>query len=115
MFLLALNFSRGAQAAPSCSPGLRLPPQCLINLFGIESHDYRTINDDHGSGHIPEFLEVGQGARILRDVLLLELYALLRKILLRLVAEHSAMLRVDDDVLHLFSPCAGFVPLVSNR
>ena len=93
----------------------RLTPQSLINLIGVESHNDRTINDNHRSGHVPEFLEIGQGARILRYVPLLKLYALLRKILFRLVAEHSPTLGINDDILRHLSPPDGLVPLASKR
>src|SRR5437016_11376743 len=104
----------------------KLTPNRLINLLGVESHDDRTINENHRSGHVPEFLEIGQGVRVLRYVPLLKLYALLRKILFRLVAEHSPMLGINDDVHH-FSPIdvfvslyskswiASFVPLITSR
>ena len=65
--------------------------------------------------NVPEFLEIGQGARILRYVPLLKLYALLQKILFRLGAEHSPMLGINDDVLHHFPPPDGFVLLASKR
>src|SRR2546425_599540 len=59
----------------------------------------RAVDDNHRSGHVTEFLELGQCAAILSYVPLLELYALLRKILFRLIAEHSPALRINDDVL----------------
>ena len=43
-------------------PDPKLTLKRLINPLGIESHDDHTINDDHRSGHITEFLEIGQGA-----------------------------------------------------
>jgi len=58
------------------------------------------------------YLEIGEGPRIMRYVSLLKLCPLLRKILFRLVAEHSPMLGINHDVpRHLSSP-AGVVPLV---
>ena len=100
-----------ADGAFTAAATFNLALKCLINLVGVESHNYRTINDDHGSGHIPKFRQIGQGDRVLRYVLLLKLYAFLRKTLLRLVAEHSPVLGINDDVLHLVSPPVGFVPL----
>jgi hypothetical protein len=50
----------------------------------------------------------------LRYVPLLKLYALLRKILFRLIAEHSPALGINDDVLCHFSPPAGVVPLAQQ-
>jgi hypothetical protein len=76
----------------------------LINFVSIESHDDRTVDDNHRSSHVTKFLEIGQGARILRDVPFLKLYALLRKILFRLTAEHSAVLGINDDAFCHFSP-----------
>jgi hypothetical protein len=102
-------------ARPLVVPGLKLTLKRLINLLGVESHDDRTINDNHRSGHITEFLEIGQGAGVLCYVPLLKLYAFLRKILFRLVAEHSPMLGINDDVLRHSAPPAGFVPLASKR
>ena len=87
----------------------------LINLVRVESHNRRAVDDNHRRGHVTKFLELGQGAGILRYVSLLELYALLRKILFRLIAKHSPALRINDDVLCHFSPPAGFVPLASKR
>jgi hypothetical protein len=51
----------------------------------------------------------------LRYVLLLKTDAFLRKILFRLVAEHSPMLGINEYVLHHCPPPAGVVPLVSKR
>ena len=45
----------------------------LINLRCIESNDDRAVNHNHWSGHVTKFLEIGQGARILRYVPLLKL------------------------------------------
>jgi hypothetical protein len=87
----------------------------LVNVSCVESHYDGTINDNHRSGHITEFLEIGQGARILRYVLLLKFDALLRKILFRLVAEHSPMLGINDDILRHCPPPAGVAPLVRKR
>ena len=87
----------------------------LVNLVSVKSHNDRTVDDNHRSGHVTKFLEIGQGARILRYFPLLELYALLRKILFRLIAEHSPMLGINDDVLGHFSPPAEFAPLASKR
>src|ERR1700732_3449328 len=109
--VLRESYNTGFEAVPW--QWVCLAPQCLINLVGIESHNYRTVNDHHGSGHKPKSLQIGQGARVLRYVLLLKLYALLRKIFFRLVAEHSPVLGINDDVLHLLSPPVGFVPLAS--
>ncbi len=102
-------------ARPLELPGPMLTLECLINLVGVESHDYRAINNNYRSGHVTEFFEIRQSARILRYVLLLKMCAFLRKILLRLIAEHSAMLGINDDVLHLLSPYVRFAPLVSKR
>ena len=93
----------------------RLTLEFPINLLCVESHDDRTVNDNHGSGHVTKFLEIGKGARILRYVPLLKLHAFLRKILFRLVAEHSSMLGINHDVLRHSSPPDGVVPLASKR
>ena len=93
----------------------RLTLKLPINLLCVESHDDRTVNDNHRSGHVTKFLEIGKGARILRYVPLLKLHAFLRKILLRLVAEHSPMLGINHDVLRHSPPPAGVVPLASKR
>jgi hypothetical protein len=121
--------------------GKQLISKRLINLVSVESHNHRAVDDNHRSCHVTEFFELGQCARILRYVPLLELYALLRKILFRLIAkltgqiclllafqrsvpesnslagyaEHSSALGINDDVLCHFSPSAGFVPLTSKR
>ena len=87
----------------------------FINLRGVKSHNYGFIDNNDRSRHVSKSFEVDQGAWVLRDILLLKLYSLLRKILLRLVAEHSAVLRIDDDALHLFSPWIGLVPLARKR
>ena len=87
----------------------------FINLDWIKANNHCAINDNNRSGHLPKFLRIGQSARILRDVPLLKLYSLLRKILFRLIAEHSPMLGVNDDVLGHFSPPAEFAPLASKR
>jgi len=80
----------------------------VINFRGVESDYDRTVNDNHGSGQITEFLEVSQGGGILRHVPLLKLQALLRKILFRLIAEHSSMLGVEHDAFrHSLPPGAG--------
>ncbi len=102
-------------ARPPRAPGLKLTLKRLINLVGVESHDDRAINDNHRSGHVTKFLEIGQGARVFRYVPLLKLYALLRKILFRLIAEHSRMLGINDDVLRHSSPPDEFVRLASKR
>ncbi len=94
-------------------PNLAFKP--LINLLGVESNNDRTVDDNHWSGHVTKFLKVGQSAGILRYVSLLELYALLRKILLRLIAEHSPALRIDDDFLCHFLPPAASAPIASKR
>jgi len=87
----------------------------FINLDWIKANNHCAINDNHRSGYVPKFLKIGQSARILRDVPLLKLYSLLRKILFRLIAEHSPMLGINDDVLGHFSPPAEFAPLASKR
>ncbi len=87
----------------------------LVNLVNVKSHNDRTVDDNHRSGHVTKFLEIGQGVRILRYVPLLKLHALLRKILFHLVAEHSPMLGINDNVLRHLSPPDGFVPLASKR
>jgi hypothetical protein len=86
---------------------LRLTLKRLIDLLGVESHNHRTINDNHRSGHISKFLEIGQGAGILSYVSLLKGHAFLRKILFRFVAERSPMLRINHDVLRHFPRPAG--------
>jgi hypothetical protein len=87
----------------------------LINLLCVESHDDRSVNDNHWSGHVTKFLKIGQGARIVRYVSVLKLYALLRKIPFRLVAEHSPMLGINEDVLRHSPPPVVGVPLASTR
>ena len=96
-------------------PELKLTLNRPINLLCVESHDDRTADDNHRSGHVTKFLEFGQSARILRYVFFLKLYSLLRKILFRLVAEHSSMLGVNHDVLRHSLPPAEFTPLASKR
>lgn len=76
----------------------------LVNLVGIESDDDRTVDDNYGSGHIAEPLQIRKRAWVLGDISLLKAYALLRKILLRLVAEHSPVLGKDNDVLRHSPP-----------
>src|SRR5882762_1400660 len=116
-FFAHKKFEGRSGRAPRAPPGppSQSRPQCLVNLTDVESDNCRAADDDHGSGHIPEFLETGQGVRILRDVLLLNSYALLRKILFPLVAEHSPMLGINDDVLHLFSAPVGSLRSASKR
>ena len=74
-----------------------------------------SVNDKHRSCHVTKFLEIGQGAGILSYVSLLKGHAFLRKILLRLVAEHSPMLRVNHDVPRHSPPTAGVVPAANSR
>jgi len=94
---------------------LRLTPKGLVYLLSVESHDDRAVNDDHRSRHVAKSLEIGESPRILRYVPLLKLYALLRKILFRLVAEHSPMLGINHNILRHSPPPVGVVPLASNR
>lgn len=89
---------------------LNLTLEGFIELSGVEANDYRAVNNNHWSGYVPEFLEIGQGARVLRYVPLLKRYVFLRKKLFHLVAEHSPVLRINNDALHLLSPPIGFVP-----
>ncbi len=91
-----------------------LTPKRLINLVSVEADHDRTVDDDDRSGHVTKFLEIGECSRILRYVPLLELYAFLRKILFRLIAEHSPVLGINHDVLRHFSPRNGFVPRASK-
>jgi hypothetical protein len=86
-----------------------------IKLLCVESHDDRTVNDNDGSGHVSKLLEIGKGTGILRYVALVKLDAFLRKILFRLVAEHSPLLRINHDVLRHSSPPAWVLPVSSNR
>jgi hypothetical protein len=95
--------------------GPKLTLKRLINFLSVESDDDQTIDDNYRSGPITEFLEVGQGTGILRYVSLLKIHALLRKILFRLIAEHSPMLGIHDDFLNHFFPPDGFGPLASKR
>ena len=71
----------------------------FINFLWIEAHNDRAGNDYYRCGHVAEFLEVRHRVRVMRDVSLLEMDAFMRKILLRLIAEYSTMLRINDDVL----------------
>ena len=87
----------------------------LINFICVEADDGRTVDDNDGSGHIPKFLEIGQCSWILRYVSLLKLYALLRKKLFRLIAEHSPVLGINDDILCHFTPLDCFVSRASKR
>lgn len=98
----------------------------LINLVSVEADDNRTVDDDDRSGHVTKFFEIGECSRILRYVPLMELSAFLRKILFRLIAEHSPMLGINHDVLRHFSPldvCTAsskcwttfFAPLIPSR
>lgn len=86
----------------------------MINFFSIEAHDDCCINNNYWSRHVAKLFEVRQGPRILRYVLFLERYPLLRKILLRLIAEHSTCLRINDDAFRHCWPPAEFV-LCANR
>ena len=101
--------------AEPISPYQKLALERLINLVSVKSHNDRISDDNHRSSHVTKFLKLGQGAGILRYVPLLELYALVRKILFRLIAEHSPALGINDDVLCHFSPPASFGPLASKR
>lgn len=76
-----------------------LPLKGFINFLWIEAHNDRAANDDYGCGHVAEFLEVRDRVRVLHDVSLLEMDAFMRKILLRLIAEHSTMLRINHGTL----------------
>jgi len=96
-------------------PLLKLTVKRMVNPLCLESHDDQTVNDNHRSGHATKSLKIGQGARIVRYLSLLKLYALLRKILFRLVAEHSPMLGINYDVLRHSPPPVVGVPLASNR
>jgi hypothetical protein len=128
-YLFAINAE--VQAKPA--PGRRLPPgfgrsagtrsrriplrlarKRKVDLRGVESHDNHLVDDNHRRCHIPKFLEVGQGTRILRNVLFLKLDALLRKILFHLVTEYSTMLGIYEDVVRHFSTAAWFMPACSK-
>jgi hypothetical protein len=98
----------------SCQ-SLTLNPKGLVYALSVESHDDRAINDDHRSCHVAKSLEIGESPRILRDVPLLKLYTLLRKILFRLVAEHSPMLGINHNILRHSPPPVGVVPVAGNR
>src|SRR6266404_8493673 len=87
----------------------------MVDLLGVESHYHRTADDNHRSGHIAELFEVGESARVLCYIAFLKGYALLRKILFRLVTEHSPMLGIDDDGFRHCSPPARSVPWFSKR
>ncbi len=65
----------------------------------VKADNALAVDDGHGSGHEPHLLKVFKGRGILADVPLLEGNATLRKKLFRLVAEESARLGVDDDLL----------------
>jgi hypothetical protein len=62
----------------------------------------------------PSFLRSAKAPES-RAMSLLKPYALLRKMLFRLVAEHSPMLGIHDDVLRHSPPPVVGVPLASNR
>jgi hypothetical protein len=111
-----LRFTHRKQPNHKCdSPnGSWLTLKSLSYLLSLESHDDRTVNDDDRSGHVAECLEIGEGPWIMYYVSLLKGQDLLRKILLRLVAEHSPMLRINHDVLRHSPPPAGLVPVASN-
>lgn len=83
-------------AAPQKWPPLTLKSR--IDFFLIKTDDYRTINDDYRSGHVTKFLEIDQRAGVLRNISLLKPHAFLRKILFRLIAEHSPVLGIDNDL-----------------
>jgi hypothetical protein len=76
----------------------------LVNLLGVESHDDRIINDDHRSGHIPEFLEIGQGAQGLALCPSLETVGPFAKDTPSPGHRTVTVLGINDDVLHLLSP-----------
>lgn len=82
-----------------------------INFLCVETHNDGAVNDDYRCGHVAEFLEVRHRVRVMRDVSLLEMDAFLRKILLRLIAEYSTLLRINDDVLRHCPPPGEFAGL----
>lgn len=86
-----------------------------VDLLRIESDNNRAIDDNHGSGHIAKFLEFRQRAGVLGDVSFLKLYSFLRKILLRQVAEHSPVLRINDDALRQCTPPAELTLVAFKR
>ena len=71
----------------------------FVQAFPLEPHDRLTIDPDNGSRGEPHFFQLLQVGLVFRDIPLLELHPLVRKILLRLVAEHSPGLGVDDHFL----------------
>jgi len=79
------------------------------------NNDHFAVNDNYRGGQVAEFLEIGQCVGIFRDVPLLKLYSFLRKILFRLVAKNSPLLRIKDDVFRHCSPPAELAPLASRR
>src|SRR6266700_1244675 len=95
---------------PSVAFVISLTLKRLINFLLIEADNDRAIHDNYRSRHIAQLPEIGQRFRILGDVSLYELSAFSRKILLRLIAEHSPMLRINDDALrHWALPADEFV------
>ena len=84
----------------------------FINFLSVETYNDGAVNDDYRCSHVAEFLEVRHRVRVMRDVSLLEIDAFMRKILLRLIAEYSTLLRVNDDVLHHCAPPGEFAGLM---
>ena len=86
-----------------------------INLVSIETHNYGTVDDDHRSRHVSEGFEFAESSGVLCDVLPVKLYSLLRKILFRLIAEHSTELGIYDDFnRHAHSPVDELLVFSSN-
>lgn len=68
----------------------------LIDFLWIEANNHLTPDQSDRSSHGAKPSEFSQGRSVLGHIAIGELYALLRKILLRLLAEHSAGLRKYD-------------------
>lgn len=68
----------------------------LINFFLIEADDHRVPDLGDWSCHDTKAFQIVNRRRVLGHITLTELYALLRKILLRPLAKQSAGLRKDD-------------------
>jgi hypothetical protein len=67
-----------------------------IYFLRIEANDRLTTDQGDRSGHGAKAPELIQSRNILSDITIAEFYALLRKILFRVLAEHSAGLRKND-------------------
>lgn len=74
-------------------------PKRGVDFCSVEADDGCSVNDRDGGRHESEPLQFLNRGRVLRDIAFLVLALLLRKILFRPMAEHSAGLRKDRYLL----------------